>query len=371
MDIICPVCKTKCSNDAERCHVCDFTELHKTFINTDDGNYWYETVVTHYRQTWEFKKREAELLTQLDAYKKREAELKTQQIKESTEKAVPPVERSNPHNVHTDKSGAGKTAEAKLSELVGQKRVKERINELCGKIEITGTPPNPGHFVFAGNSGTGKTTVARLLGEILYDAGVLSRGHVVEVYREDLVGQYFGETAQKTRVKLEEALGGILFVDDAYTLLMRDSVIDFGREAIDTILSFAENNKGRICVVLAGYAEYMEEFMDANPGFRSRFEKIHFDDYNVGELVEILKVMGKDFIFESDYLEKTKLVFSSWTENKSPEHANGRDVRNYLEKCQDVLYERLEREYGDPGSVREDAKITLTGKDIPTGLIRR
>ena len=170
-----------------------------------------------------------------------------------------------------------------LDALVGLQKVKEEIRDLIA-IQTTnrwrkenGLPPvsTSLHMVFTGNPGTGKTTVARLIGEIYHAIGVLSRGQTVEVSREDLVAPYIGQTAQKTRAVLDRALGGVLFIDEAHTLA---SDFDFGQEAVDTILRYMENNRDDLVVILAGCPDEMKRFIGLNPGLAARFTIIEFED---------------------------------------------------------------------------------------------
>jgi len=169
-----------------------------------------------------------------------------------------------------------KEAMIKLKSLTGLTRVKESIAKLQHRIKFEGVT-EPGHYVFAGNPGTGKTTVARLLGDILREEGVLKKGHIVEVMHHDLVGSYVGQTAPKTEEKLEEALDGIFFLDEAYTL--NEGSGSFGKEAIDTILAFIENNRKRICVIFAGNTGDMEKFIQTNAGLTSRISETIIFDY--------------------------------------------------------------------------------------------
>ena len=261
-------------------------------------------------------------------------------------------------------SEAKKDAFEKLNSLIGLGRVKGRIEELRRRIEISNTS-DPGHYIFAGNPGTGKTTVARLMGDIFCDIGVLRRGHVVEVTRENLVAGFVGQTADKTAKKLEEALDGILFIDEAYTLV-QDGPQSFGQEAVNKILDFMENNRDRICVICAGYTNDMEKFVASNSGLKSRFTEImQFDDYTTDELLRILPVVGSGFAFSPEYLENSKKIFDNWTENKSRDFGNGRDVRKYLEECRDALYDRLYRQYGKRENIPNEEINKFIGYDIP------
>ena len=156
------------------------------------------------------------------------------------------------------------------------------------------------HLVFTGNPGTGKTTVARLLSQILRALGIVSKGHLVETDRSHLVAGYVGQTAVRTREAMESALGGTLLIDEAYALA-RGSEQDFGREAIDTIVKFMEDHRDDLAVIAAGYPEEMAELIDANPGLKSRFVRtVHFPDYTTDELIAIFELMGKDKQYHVD-----------------------------------------------------------------------
>ena len=264
-------------------------------------------------------------------------------------------------------SEAKKDAIMRLDSLVGLERVKQRVKELRRIILIGGEKSAPGHYVFAGNPGTGKTTVARLLGDIFCDVGVLRRGHVVEVSREDLVSSYVGQTAIKTKEVVEKALDGILFIDEAYRLYENtDRGQNFGREAIDTLVALMENHRDRLCVICAGYTHPMQQFVSSNPGLKSRFtETILFEDYSANEMIDILKMFaGKGYTLQDDYIENTKKVFEFWEAHKNADFGNGRDVRKYFEACKSALYLRLEKKYPD-FNIPEEEKTTFTGDDIP------
>ena len=183
-----------------------------------------------------------------------------------------------------------------LDALVGLQSVKYMVRGLIAqqtvakKRKAAGLPvmqASP-HLVFSGNPGTGKTTVARLVGRLYKDIGLLSKGHVVEVGRAELIGGYIGQTAIRTKNICEKALGGVLFIDEAYSLDVDGR--DYGQEAIETILTFMEEHRGKIVVIVAGYPKEMEKFLDSNPGLRSRFDTaIQFDDYSVKELMQIFE----------------------------------------------------------------------------------
>lgn len=240
-----------------------------------------------------------------------------------------------------------KTTEELLTELnslTGLEAVKQEINQLTNLVKVQAIRKERGlntatinkHLVFSGNPGSGKTTVARLLSQIYKSIGVVTKGHLVEVDRSGLVCGYIGQTATKTAEVIDSALGGILFIDEAYTLTNNKGQGDFGQEAVDTLLKGMEDHRDDLIVICAGYTELMEEFMDSNPGLRSRFSKVLvFEDYNADELIEILKSMCKkqDYKLSSDALNAAKDFFADRVSKHLDTFANARDVRNYLEKA--------------------------------------
>lgn len=253
-----------------------------------------------------------------------------------------------------------------LNSLVGLESVKDRINELRLVMQFEGVSA-PGHYIFAGNPGTGKTTVARLLGDLLCEVGALRRGHVIEVSREDLVADIVGGTAKKTKKILEQALDGVLFIDEAYRLNEKSREANWGKEAIDTILAFMENNRDRICIICAGYTGPMAEFMQSNPGLKSRFEDpIVFDDYDASEMLLILRKFAKDSgkNLSPEFESQSEEVFKRWTIRKSADFGNGRDVRKYFDQCKIGLFKRLAKEYPS-GNAPDEVKNLFTADDIP------
>ncbi|TAR21086.1 cell division protein FtsH, partial [Lactiplantibacillus plantarum] len=252
------------------------------------------------------------------------------------------VDQTN-HYISADKQGqvsyfGKKPALDRLNEMIGISGVKSEINEFIAIAQMNKQRKEQGissdamtlHSLFLGNPGTGKTTVARILGEILFDKGIINDQKFVEVSRSDIVGRYIGETAIKTRKVLESALGGVLFIDEAYTLANGDEK-DFGREAIDEILKFIEDHRADVVVIFAGYTDRMEKFLKMNEGLRSRIPNhFMFEDYTPQELIEIgwNDLKAKNYIV--DKTAYTDLVMHNF--NVSHDHSNGRWVRNLNER---------------------------------------
>ena len=232
---------------------------------------------------------------------------------------------------------------AKLNKLVGLENVKKDVNSLINLIQIRKIREERGikqpdmslHLVFSGNPGTGKTTVARLLGEIYSRLGILSKGHLVETDRSGLVAGYVGQTAIKTQDMIKEAMGGILFIDEAYALSSSKGENDFGGEAIDTILKAMEDNREDFIVIVAGYPKLMDDFLHSNPDLESRFNKhLYFEDYNPQELFDIFVSMEEGSSLELDKKaeEFLKGHFEDVYKCRGDNFANGRYVRNIFEK---------------------------------------
>ena len=202
------------------------------------------------------------------------------------------------------------------------------------------------HCVFTGNPGTGKTTVARLLAGIYKDLGVLQKGHLVETDRSGLVAEYVGQTAVKTNQIIDKALDGILFIDEAYSLIKGGNE-DYGSEAIATLLKRMEDDRDRLVVILAGYTNEMEDFINSNPGLRSRFNRyIHFEDYSAEELYEIfcLQMKKNEYTMTEDNCNLLKKYFVDIVNNKPKDFGNARFVRNLFERAVQNQANRLAKE---------------------------
>jgi stage V sporulation protein K len=229
-----------------------------------------------------------------------------------------------------------------LNALIGLKNVKKLIEEIyafveiqkCRQIERLAVESLSLHMIFKGNPGTGKTTVARILGKLFKEVGVLPKGHLVEVERADMVGEFIGHTAQKTREQIKKALGGILFIDEAYSLA-RGGEKDFGKEAIDALVKGMEDHRDNLILILAGYQDEMDWFIESNPGLRSRFPvHLTFPDYSSQELLEIADLMLKKKQYELTSGAREELRFVIEKEQKCHEHSgNARLVRNLIEKA--------------------------------------
>ncbi|NPT54406.1 CbbX protein [Paraburkholderia elongata] len=256
-------------------------------------------------------------------------------------------------------------------ELIGLAPVKSRIRDVAALLLVdklrtarglsAGTPSL--HMCFTGNPGTGKTTVAMRMATILHQLGYVRKGHLVAVTRDDLVGQYIGHTAPRTKEVIKKAMGGVLFIDEAYYLYRPENERDYGQEAIEILLQVMENNRDDLVVILAGYSDRMDRFFESNAGMSSRIaHHIDFPDYNVEELQQIADLMLESMQYRLN--EKSRQVFADYLALRmaQPHFANARSVRNALDRARLRHASRL---LMDPDVVADDAVLsTITADDL-------
>ncbi|WP_025844323.1 AAA family ATPase [Paenibacillus ehimensis] len=229
-----------------------------------------------------------------------------------------------------------------LDKMIGLDEIKELVFQIYAILQIKQFRSQEGlqvssnvyHMIFKGNPGTGKTSVARIIGKLFRSMGLLSKGHLIEVERADLVGEYIGHTALKTREMVKKALGGILFIDEAYSLA-RGGDKDFGKESIDCLVKSMEDHKNDFILILAGYPKEIEEFLKTNPGLPSRFPiQVNFPDYTIDQLIEIAKQMAaeREYVILPEAIHKIK---NHLTQEKllNLNFSNARHIRNLIEKA--------------------------------------
>ena len=255
-------------------------------------------------------------------------------------------------------------------ELVGLKPVKTRIRETAAlllvdrvrkKMNMTAFSPTL-HMSFTGNPGTGKTTVALRMAEILHRLGYIRGGHLVSVTRDDLVGQYIGHTAPKTREVIKKAMGGVLFIDEAYYLYKPDNERDYGQESIEILLQVMENNRDDLVVILAGYKDRMDQFFHSNPGFRSRVaHHLDFPDYSNDELLQIADLMLETQNYRLSAAAKAALATYVEARRQQPHFANARSLRNALDRARLRQANRL---FAAGRKVTANDLMTIEAEDI-------
>ena len=261
---------------------------------------------------------------------------------------------------------------AQLNDLVGLSRVKLDVNTMVNLVQVVkrrreaglAPPPLSRHLVFAGNPGTGKTTVARLYGQLLASLGMLTNGHLVEVDRGTLVGEYVGHTAPKTQAAFRRAMGGVLFIDEAYALAPEGNATDFGQEAISTLVKLMEDHRDEVVVIVAGYPGQMRHFIAANPGLSSRFSRtLSFDDYSSEELVEIVETQARQHQYDVDEDTRDALLRYFSAEPRDEGFGNGRFARKVFQ----LMTERHAGRISQLLDTGDDQLSTLIADDLPDG----
>ncbi len=255
-------------------------------------------------------------------------------------------------------------------ELVGLAPVKARIRQISALLVVDRVRRRLGlvsetptlHMSFTGNPGTGKTTVALRMAEILHKLGYVRKGHLVSVTRDDLVGQYIGHTAPKTKEVLKRAMGGVLFIDEAYYLYRQENERDYGQEAIEILLQVMENQREDLVVILAGYAARMDQFFRSNPGFRSRIaHHIDFPDYSDGELMSIANTMltAQNYKFSPAGAEAFESYIAA--RRRQPLFSNARSIRNALDRAR---LRHANRYFEQEGPVLIEDLMTIDAPDV-------
>ncbi|MDP3794529.1 MAG: CbbX protein [bacterium] len=284
---------------------------------------------------------------------------------------ITPAAPANPFALALGSSGITELLAQLDRELIGLAPVKQRIRDIAALLLVDKLRAERGfsagapslHMCFSGNPGTGKTTVALRMAAILHRLGYVRKGHLVAVTRDDLVGQYIGHTAPKTKEVLKKAMGGVLFIDEAYYLYRPENERDYGQEAIEILLQVMENNRDDLVVILAGYKDRMDKFFESNPGMSSRIaHHIDFPDYGVGELAQIADLMLETMQYRFD--DDARRVFTDYLERRmaQPHFANARSVRNALDRARLRHASRLMQ---DPASVADDLSLTtITAADL-------
>ena len=259
-----------------------------------------------------------------------------------------------------------------LDELIGLESVKEEVRSLANFVKVQQqrkeqgmkTPKMSYHLVFTGSPGTGKTTVARIVARIYKDLGILKRGHMVETDRSGLVAEYVGQTAQKTNAIVDSALNGVLFIDEAYALVPDGGHgSDYGQEAISTLLKRMEDDRDKLVVIVAGYSNEMQRFIDSNPGLQSRFNKyINFPDYTPRELYDIFQMYLRknQYTMTSEASSYLRQKLSYVVEHKDRNFGNARYVRNMFEKA----IQRQANRLSQSGNANRNQLSELTLEDI-------
>ena len=276
-----------------------------------------------------------------------------------------------------ESSGAAELLRELDAELIGLAPVKQRLRETAALLLVDRARRDLGlmhqtptlHMSFTGNPGTGKTTVAQKMAGLLHRLGYVRKGHLVSVTRDDLVGQYIGHTAPKTKEVLKKAMGGVLFIDEAYYLYRPDNERDYGQEAIEILLQVMENNRDDLVVIMAGYADRMDRFFSANPGFRSRIaHHIEFPDYSDAELERIAGTMLDTQNYHFDDGGRRAMADYIRLRRAQPHFANARSIRNALDRARLRQANRL---FEAGGMLDAAALSTISETDIRASRVFR
>lgn len=266
-----------------------------------------------------------------------------------------------------------------IDQLIGLDPVKDELNRIIAFASVMALKKERDipfgsinlHMVFTGPPGTGKTTIARYIGKILYEIRLLRKGHLVEADRSQMVGSHLGETAKIVTDKVKEALDGVLFIDEAYTLAGGGGATartdPYGQEAIDTLLKLMEDNRDRLVVIFAGYTNEMRRFLEANPGLKSRISRqIEFPSYTEDELFGIFQVMVEQHHFNlTPDAEDEARKHISWMGGAADENfGNAREIRQFFESLQPIQAERLADEFQNLDEIPDEALLTLTDEDV-------
>jgi SpoVK/Ycf46/Vps4 family AAA+-type ATPase len=284
--------------------------------------------------------------------------------------AMPNPTRPPPASLFRKKRAKG--ARAELDQLIGLGGVKQQVSDVIDLARVQALRAKKGfpilemsqHLVFTGNPGTGKTTVARIIGDIYQELGLLSKGHFTEVDGRGLIAEYIGQTAAKTEKVIAQALDGVLFIDEAYALTPEGTPNDYGQEAIATLIKMMEDHRDRLIVILAGYENEMERMLSSNPGLKSRFKtKIDFPDYEPAELLAIFEHLAteKAYVLSPEASKKTQALFSQMHADRGKEFGNGRSVRNAFERA---VMNQARRLASGKRPNRKQLQL-ITAEDIP------
>jgi len=284
--------------------------------------------------------------------------------------ATPPLEAPPSPKALFEASGARALLDQLDAELIGLAPVKGRIRDIAALLLIDklrseqglqSQPPSL-HMCFTGNPGTGKTTVAMRMAEVLKQLGYVRKGHMVAVTRDDLVGQFIGHTAPKTKEVIKKAMGGVLFIDEAYYLYRPENERDYGQESIEILLQVMENHRDDLVVILAGYKDRMDTFFSSNPGMASRVaHHIDFPDYSQGELMQIAQLMLGRLNYRFD--EGASTAFGDYLKlrQQQPHFANARSVRNALDR---IRLRQATRLFAADAALTREQLTTLAAEDI-------